>query len=363
MFSTLNQSLGKPQLVTWLQLASPLVKVPLSIWFTFGGAGLPAMGAGGLRLGDRGRANWLMVVLAVWLLRTERFLPPYAHLARMESPTGAPRRFARLGVPAGLSVLVEVTSFTLMALFIARLGTRLRPAHQIAANLTAVMYMVPLSLGIATSARVSFWLGAGDPPGAARLCIRPASSWRCVARCCVGHAAGALRGSSPLYSTTPQVVAVAAGCCWPSARVPPGRCGAGAVRVRAALLPRGGGAAGGLLRAAVGRGRWAAATCWPTAASGPWPAHAVTGWPSGCERFALALLACSSAAAVAGTAAQPPRDAPAASAAGTRSRRREPAPGVLSMRSSPPWRCTTCLTIASPSPVPPVSRERLRSTR
>jgi MATE family multidrug resistance protein len=44
LFSTLNQSLGKPQLVTWLQLGSLFVKLPLSVWFTFGGAGLPAMG-------------------------------------------------------------------------------------------------------------------------------------------------------------------------------------------------------------------------------------------------------------------------------------------------------------------------------
>ena len=44
LFSTLSQSLGKPQLVTWLQLASLGLKLPLSIWFTFGGAGLPAMG-------------------------------------------------------------------------------------------------------------------------------------------------------------------------------------------------------------------------------------------------------------------------------------------------------------------------------
>jgi hypothetical protein len=41
----------------------------------------------------------------------------------------------------------------------------------------------------------------------------------------------------------------------------------------------------------------------------------------------------------------------------------EPLPGSLAMSSSPPWRCMTCLTIASPSPVPPDSRERLPSTR
>jgi MATE family multidrug resistance protein len=58
-----------------------------------------------------------------------------------------------------------------MALFIARLGTMAAASHQIASNLTGVLYMMPLSLGIATSARVSYWLGAGDEPRA-RLALR-----------------------------------------------------------------------------------------------------------------------------------------------------------------------------------------------
>jgi len=49
--------------------------------------------------------------------------------------------------------------------------------------------------------------------------------------------------------------------------------------------------------------------------------------------------------------------------AGKMTEKVEPLPTVLVMRSAAPWRCSTCLTIASPSPVPPVSRERLRSTR
>ena len=70
---------------------------------------------------------------------------------RLEAPDGPQlRQFARLGVPGGLAVLVEVSSFTLMALFIARLGTTASAAHQIASNLTAVAYMAPLALGLAT---------------------------------------------------------------------------------------------------------------------------------------------------------------------------------------------------------------------
>ena len=59
-------------------------------------------------------------------------------------------------------MLVEITSFTLMALFVARLGTTATAAHQIAANVAALMYMAPLSLAVASSARVGWWRGAGD---------------------------------------------------------------------------------------------------------------------------------------------------------------------------------------------------------
>jgi hypothetical protein len=41
----------------------------------------------------------------------------------------------------------------------------------------------------------------------------------------------------------------------------------------------------------------------------------------------------------------------------------DPVPGLLHSRTSPPWLASTCLTIANPSPVPPVARERAGSTR
>jgi MATE family multidrug resistance protein len=171
MYGTLNQSLGKPQLVTWLQTASLTAKIPLTIWFAFGGAGLPAMGVVGCAWASV-VVNYVFLGLAVWLLRTDAMYEPYAIWRRMEPPDWpAIAHFARMGVPAGLAIMVEVTSFTLMALFIARQGTLAAAAHQIASNLAAVLYMMPLATAIATSARVSFWLGAGDPKRA-RGCIR-----------------------------------------------------------------------------------------------------------------------------------------------------------------------------------------------
>ncbi len=163
MYSTLNQALGKPALVTWLQAGSLLVKVPLSIWFAFGGFGLEPHGAVGCAWATL-IVNYAMLGLALWMLRTQELYHPYRLWQALERPDWPQiRAFARLGIPGGLAIMVEVTSFTLMALFIARLGTVASASHQIATSLAAVLYMLPLSLAIATSSRASYWLGAGTP--------------------------------------------------------------------------------------------------------------------------------------------------------------------------------------------------------
>jgi MATE family multidrug resistance protein len=211
VYSTLNQALGHPQLVTWLQVASLFIKLPLSVWFTFGGMGLPALGVVGCAWATL-VVNCSMLALAIWLLRTQDIYAPLKLWRRIERPHGPTiAGFARLGVPAGLAVMVEVTSFTLMALFIARQGTIASAAHQIAANLAAVLYMVPLSIAIATSARASYWLGAHDPARARNVVS-------------IGFKACALTGItlaailliaketiSGIYSTNAAVVAVSVG--------------------------------------------------------------------------------------------------------------------------------------------------------
>ncbi|OYY85231.1 MAG: MATE family efflux transporter, partial [Polaromonas sp. 28-63-22] len=161
LFSTFNQSLGKPLLVTWLQVGALGVKIPLSIWLVAGGGGVEPMGAVGCAWATLA-VNYLLLALAFVLLRTQSLYRPYGLWRKIERPHWTEiGGFARLGVPAGLAYLVEVTSFTLMAIFIARLGVVGAASHQIAASVATVLYMVPLSMAIACSARVSFWLGAG----------------------------------------------------------------------------------------------------------------------------------------------------------------------------------------------------------
>lgn len=169
IYGAFNQSLGKPLMVTSLQVLALAVKIPLSIWLVAGGAGIEPMGVVGCAWATL-IVNYFLLALALVMLRTQQIYAPFALWKRMERPDWRQiGSFFRLGLPGGMAYLVEVTSFTLMALFMARLGTEASASHQIAASIAGALYMMPLSLAIAASGRISFWLGAGDAEKAKAL--------------------------------------------------------------------------------------------------------------------------------------------------------------------------------------------------
>ena len=211
MYSTLNQSLGKPKLVTWVQVGALLIKIPLSILLVLGLPGyFPPLGLAGCAWATL-IVMLLMLGMALWLLKTQDFYQPFRIWAPMEKPNQVVLwRFVRLGLPSGLAIGVEVTSFTLMSLFISRLGIVATASHQIASTMAAVLYMLPLSLAIASSARVSFWIGAGDIKRA-RHALRTGLGLIVTLGFSVALLMGWQReGIASLYTQSPEVAALAA---------------------------------------------------------------------------------------------------------------------------------------------------------
>jgi multidrug resistance protein, MATE family len=160
-----NVAISRPRAVMALQLLGLGIKLPMSAALVFGvpALGIPSMGVVGCGIATA-VAMWAQVLLAARVLRQDRFYEPYAlwgqGLARPE--LAALRKHLKLGIPMGLSILVEVTAFSFMAIFIARLGTTAVAGHQIAANLVALLFMAPLAIGNASSTLVAQRLGAND---------------------------------------------------------------------------------------------------------------------------------------------------------------------------------------------------------
>ena len=167
-----NVAVSRPKAVMLIQVAALALKVPLSTALVFGvpALGVPALGVEGCGIATL-IAMWAQVTLAWVVLRRDPFYAPFELWGRgLDRPDGpALRQHLKLGLPLGASILVEVTGFAFMALFIARLGTTPAAGHQIAVNVVSLLFMIPLALGNATSTLVAQRIGAGDASDARRL--------------------------------------------------------------------------------------------------------------------------------------------------------------------------------------------------
>ncbi|MFN4330206.1 MAG: MATE family efflux transporter [Limnobacter sp.] len=168
VFYAMSQSISRPGVVMGLQVLMLALKVPLNLWLMHGGWGVPALGAAGFGWAT-GITMWvvLAISLCIWFgsehyaqFRPRGFVWP--HWDRLKA-------ILKLGLPIGGAYLIEVTSFTFIALLVSRFGVHQVGGHQIVSNMAAVAYMMCLAMGNATTVMAAQQLGAGSPKVAAAM--------------------------------------------------------------------------------------------------------------------------------------------------------------------------------------------------
>ena len=209
VYSSLTNAVGKPRLVMFLQVGALMLKIPLNLWFIFGGFGVPALGGPGCAIAST-MINWLIAIVGMTVLVRVEFFRPFGVFSRFCWPVWHRQKaLLKLGIPMGLSYLIEVTSYTFMALFISHFGTTTLAGHQITGNIGAVLYMTPLSIGVASATLVSQALGA-QRFDAARSLARHGIALSCGIACVYGVALFALRPYLlEAYTPDSQVIAAA----------------------------------------------------------------------------------------------------------------------------------------------------------
>ncbi|MBQ6941367.1 MAG: MATE family efflux transporter [Akkermansia sp.] len=140
-----------------------LLNIPLNYAFVFGWGPVPAMGGAGTGLTTT-LIHYLMMVALLVLMGV---YPRYRrNIVQMWANRRAEWRVVRdifyKGLPLGVASLCEMTFFCVVTLVIAPLGALAVGAHQVAINVSAVLFMFPLSLSIATAIRSAYHVGARD---------------------------------------------------------------------------------------------------------------------------------------------------------------------------------------------------------
>ncbi|GGF58445.1 MATE family efflux transporter [Alteromonas lipolytica] len=147
----------KPSMI--ITVIGLVVNIAANFLFVYGGLGIEAMGGAGCGVATALVFVAMAIATVIYITYAPR-LSRYQLFSRWHTPqTSTILQTLRLGLPIAMTVLFEVTLFAIIALLLAPFGANVVAAHQIALNFSALMFMFPLSMGMAISIRVSFRLG------------------------------------------------------------------------------------------------------------------------------------------------------------------------------------------------------------
>ncbi len=166
VFRQTLQAMGRIAPIVWVTLAANLLNAGLDWALIYGRFGAPALGVAGSALATS-VSRWALaaaLLAAGWVELAPRLRP----WRRETTDLAALGRMARLGLPIGVQMFFEYGVFGLIGALMGRIGTLAVAGHQIALNLSAVVFMVPQGIGAAAAVLVGRAVGARDLPAARR---------------------------------------------------------------------------------------------------------------------------------------------------------------------------------------------------
>ena len=161
-------AVNRPQPGLWITLVAIPANALLVYLLIHGGLGLPRLELFGAGLGTT-IVSFGMFFAALWFATGRRPFRKYQVLGRIwRVDWTLMRRLIVIGAPISMSFLLEYGLFGAAALLMGLIGTTALAAHQVALQITAILFMVPFGIGMAATVRVGHAVGRSDAPAVRR---------------------------------------------------------------------------------------------------------------------------------------------------------------------------------------------------
>ncbi|MHC5064014.1 MAG: MATE family efflux transporter [Planctomycetota bacterium] len=154
------QALSCVRPIVLVIVSANLLNVFLDWLLIFGNWGCPELGLKGSAIATS-ICRWVMAIGLV-LMAMPRLAPYLKPSGSNILDVAAIAKLLRLGLPIGLQYFLEMGVFAFTALLVGWFGSVALAGHQIAINLAALTFMIPLGLSSAVAVRVGYAIGAGD---------------------------------------------------------------------------------------------------------------------------------------------------------------------------------------------------------
>lgn len=150
----LNEGMAVTKPAMWVAFIGLLFNIGGNYVFMYGKLGFPAMGA----VGTGVATALVMSVMGLSMFLYTYLKPeyrPYAIFQGFRRVQGSIlKELTRIGFPIGMSMWMEVTMFSVVALLIGTMGTVEVAAHQIALNVASVTFMIAFGVSSGITVRV-----------------------------------------------------------------------------------------------------------------------------------------------------------------------------------------------------------------
>lgn len=161
-----SASINRPKPMMFLAFAGLGINALFNWLLIWGHWGFPALGGAGCGWATAIGMWFALFALAGWTAWSPDYRHCYLWRGWRRPHWAIQQRLLRIGLPMGGAALAEVLAFTSIAIFVGRFGASQIAAHQIALNISSLLFMLPMGLAAALTIRVSQKLGAGDPDSA-----------------------------------------------------------------------------------------------------------------------------------------------------------------------------------------------------
>lgn len=157
-----------PMLLAWVTV---LTNILLAWLLVFGKLGAPALGVVGAAYATL-IANGVNALISAAILWNRQNRQTFATGIVRLAPWSEVRASLRVGLPMGMGDFIEIASFSVFFALLARLGTDMLAANQIALQYMSMSFTLGLAVGMATSSLVAQYLGAKRPDLAQQVVYR-----------------------------------------------------------------------------------------------------------------------------------------------------------------------------------------------
>lgn len=161
-FKQFTDGITDTKTAMWILLGGNALNIVGNYILINGKLGLPELGLLGAGISTLFSRIVMVVVFAVIVLRSRRFIRYKVGFVRLGWSTPVFRKLNALGWPVGLQMGMETASFSLSTIMVGWLGTLALASHQIMLTISQFTFMMFYGMGAAVAVRVSNFKGQGD---------------------------------------------------------------------------------------------------------------------------------------------------------------------------------------------------------